>query len=313
MTDSLISAGPDVSRVGFIEPGSQGGRTGRPLHIGFVGVGRIGLPMVSRLVAAGHRVVAAVRSEQARADLTEAGARVVAHPAEVAEGAAVVGICVYSDAQVRDVALASGLIDAMAPGSVLVVHTTGSPSTVAALVERARPRKIEVVDAPISGGPNDVRAGRVTLFVGGTDEGVALARPALNAYGDPILHLGPAGSGQLVKLVNNAVFAANIGVVADAVRLAGELGLDESSVLTGIQHGSGASRALGGVAASGSVAVFGHSVGEFVGKDVAVVRDAARELGVDLGLLADAHALLGALLAPEHRAQLVGPTRAMPH
>jgi 2-hydroxy-3-oxopropionate reductase len=177
---------------------------------------------------------------------------------------------------------------------------------VAALVERARPRGIEVVDAPISGGPHDIDAGNVTLYVGATDEGLARVRPALSAYGEPILHLGPPGSGQLVKLVNNAVFAANIGVLSEAVRLAKELGLDEASVFTGLQHGSGASRALGGVAASGSVATFGHNVGEFVGKDVAVVRDAAAELGADLGVLADVHRVLGELLSPEHRALLTG-------
>ena len=277
------------------------------MHVGFVGAGRIGFPMVSRLVAAGHRVVVADRNEKVRADLTEAGAVAVVDPVEVAGGAAVVCVCVYTDQQVREAALDSGLIDAMPSGAVLVVHTTGSPTTIAALVERARPRGIEVVDAPISGGPHDIQAGHVTLYVGGTDEGVALARSALSAYGDPILHLGPPGSGQLVKLVNNAVFAANIGVVAEAVRMAKELGLEESSVFSGLQHGSGASRALGGVVASGSVAVFGHNVGEFVGKDVAVVREVARELGAHLGVLADAHVVLGELLSPEHRAQLIGP------
>jgi 3-hydroxyisobutyrate dehydrogenase-like beta-hydroxyacid dehydrogenase len=215
-------------------------------------------------------------------------------------------LCLYTDQQVREVALGSGLLEAMPSGSVLVLHTTGSPTTATAIAERARQRGIEVVDAPLSGGPHDVDAGSVTLFVGASDEGLARARPALAAYGNPILHVGPTGSGQLVKLVNNAVFAANIGVVAEAVRFARELGVDETSVLTAVAQGSGSSRALLGVAAAGSVAVFARSVGEFVGKDVAVVRDVGAELGADLGVLAGAHGVLGRLLSPADRDQLVG-------
>jgi 3-hydroxyisobutyrate dehydrogenase-like beta-hydroxyacid dehydrogenase len=282
------------------------------MHVGFVGAGRIGFPMVERLVHAGHRVRVADRSEEVRARLAEAGADPVVDPVEVAADAEVVLVCVYTDEQVREAALKSGLLDAMPAGSVLVVHTTGSPTTIARLVERARPRGIEVVDAPISGGPHDIAAGAVTLYAGGTEEGVARAWPVLAAYGEPILHLGPPGAGQLVKLVNNAVFAANIGVLAEAVRLAADLGLPETAVLTGLQHGSGASRALSGVAHGGSVAGFAHNVGEFVGKDVAVVRGVATELGADLGVLADAHRVLGELLAPKHREQLLGSPAALP-
>jgi 3-hydroxyisobutyrate dehydrogenase-like beta-hydroxyacid dehydrogenase len=279
---------------------------GGALRVGFVGAGRIGLPMVRRLVAAGHRVMVSARTEEARTVLGRLGAVPCAEPAAAADGADVVALCVYSDQQVRDIALDGGLLAAMAPGSALVVHTTGSPTTVAALVEHARQRDVEVVDAPISGGPHDIDAGSVTLFVGATDAGLSRARPVLSAYGDPILHFGPPGAGQLVKLLNNAVFAANIGVVAEALRVARELGVEESSVLAGISAGSGSSRALLGIAATGSVATFAHNVGEFVGKDVAVVRAVGAELGVDFGVLAEAHRVLGGLLSPEHRAQLVG-------
>jgi 3-hydroxyisobutyrate dehydrogenase-like beta-hydroxyacid dehydrogenase len=136
----------------------------------------------------------------------------------------------------------------------------------------------------------------------------------LAAYGDPVLHLGPPGAGQLVKLVNNAVFAANIGVLVQALRTATRLGIRGDAVLTGLAHGSGASSALLGVAAAGSVDAFAATVGEFIGKDVAVVRDVAAELGVDLGLLAQAHGVLAELMAPEHRDQLVGarPTGTTP-
>ena len=85
----------------------------------------------------------------------------------------------------------------------LVLHTTGSPRTAQAIA--ARFDHVDVVDAPVSGGPHDIAAGTVTLFVGGSDDAVARVRPVLATYGDPILHVGPTGAGQLVKLINNTL------------------------------------------------------------------------------------------------------------
>jgi 3-hydroxyisobutyrate dehydrogenase-like beta-hydroxyacid dehydrogenase len=275
------------------------------VQLGFIGAGRIGRPMIGRLVAAGHQVCVLDRSEAARAAVSAAGAATVDDLAQVARGAEAVVLCPYSDAQVRDLALDSELLHFMSPGSVLVVHTTGSPLTVGAIAERAGPRGIEVVDAPISGGPADIESGHVTLYTGATELGMAKAEAILTAYADPIVHLGPPGAGQQMKLINNAVFAANIGIVAEAVRIAKRLGLEEAAVLSGLRNGSGDSRALAGAAAAGSVAAFGQAVGEFVGKDVAVVNHLVDELGLDLGVLEGPHRVLADLLSPEHRALLL--------
>jgi 3-hydroxyisobutyrate dehydrogenase-like beta-hydroxyacid dehydrogenase len=145
-----------------------------------------------------------------------------------------------------------------------------------------------VLDAPVSGGPHDIAAGTVTVFVGGDDEAVQRARPLLSSYADPVLHVGPTGFGQRVKLVNNTLFAAQIGIVAEAVGLAARLGVDEAALLSALPHGSGTSRALDSIARVGSAARFIAAVGEFIGKDVAVVRATAADLGTDLGLLGDA-------------------------
>ena len=109
-----------------------------------------------------------------------------------------------------------GVLSAMSPGSALVVHTTGSPRTVQAIA--AHSPGIDVLDAPVSGGPHNIAAGAITLFVGGPDDAVARVRPVLAAYGDPILHVGPLGAGQAVKLTNNALFAAQIGLLAGGCR-----------------------------------------------------------------------------------------------
>ncbi len=137
----------------------------------------------------------------------------------------------------------------------------------------------------MSGGPHNAAAGALTLFVGGTDDAVGRVRPVLSSYGDPILHVGPLGAGQKMKLVNNTLFAAQIGLLCSAVELAAGLGVAESALLTALPHGSAASRVLDIVAARGSVASFLETAGEFVGKDVAVIRQIATDLGSDLGIL----------------------------
>ena len=252
-------------------------------RVGFVGAGRMGGPMVRRLVEAGHDVRALGRSPEKCAAVEELGARAVTDLALVAEGADAVIVCVFTDEQVRQVCLESDLVAAMAPGAVLVIHTTGSPRT----AETIAARGIDVVDAPVSGGPHDIAAGRVTLFVGGDDDAVGRVKPLLSAYGDPILHVGRTGAGQLVKLVNNTLFAAQIGLVAEGVRLGGRLGIEEPALLAALTHGSASSRALGNITRAGSAAAFIDAVGDFIGKDVAVVRETVAELGGDLGALDD--------------------------
>jgi 3-hydroxyisobutyrate dehydrogenase-like beta-hydroxyacid dehydrogenase len=253
------------------------------MRIGFIGAGRMGAPMVGRLVDAGHDVHVLGRSGEKRLATAELGAHPTADVAATADGADAVVVCVFTDEQVTQLCIDDGLLAAMRPGSVLILHTTGSPNTARGLAARAD--GVGILDAPVSGGPHDIASGRVTVFVGGDDAAVELARPALASYADPILHVGPTGAGQLVKLVNNTLFAAQIGLVAEGVRLGGSLGIEESVLLGALSNGSANSRALSSIAATGSAAAFISRVGEFIGKDVAVVRQTVAELGSDLGLL----------------------------
>jgi 2-hydroxy-3-oxopropionate reductase len=241
--------------------------------------------MVARLVEAGHDVLALGRSGEKRAAIAQLGATAVSETAEVAATADVVLICVFTDEQVRQICLETGLLATMSPGSALVVHTTGSPRTVEAIAVRGAIHDVDVVDAPVSGGPHDAAAGDLTLFVGGAEEAVARVRPVLGCYGDPVLHVGPLGAGQKVKLVNNALFAAQIGLLAESIELGARLGVPESTLLTALPHGSAASRVLDIVARGGSVASFIDTAGEFVGKDIGVTRHIAAELDSNLGVL----------------------------
>jgi 3-hydroxyisobutyrate dehydrogenase-like beta-hydroxyacid dehydrogenase len=253
------------------------------MRVGFVGAGRMGAPMVRRLVEAGHRVNVLCRTDDKRSSIVELGADPVADLAAVADRADAVVVCVFTDEQVRAVCLEDGLLAAMEPGSTLILHTTGSPNTARELATKAS--DVGVVDAPVSGGPHDIAAGKVTLFVGGDDSVVARVQPVLSAYADPILHAGKTGAGQLVKLVNNTLFAAQIGLVAEGARLGSEFGIEESSLLNALTHGSSQSRVLSMIASAGSAGAFITAVGEFIGKDVAMVRRTVAELGGDLGIL----------------------------
>jgi 3-hydroxyisobutyrate dehydrogenase-like beta-hydroxyacid dehydrogenase len=249
--------------------------------VGFLGAGRMGSPMVRRLVEAGHDVDAVGRTDDKRAAVAELGANPVA--GLTAGAYDVVVVCVFTDDQVRELCLADDVVAGMRPGSTLVVHTTGSPTTVRDVA--ARFDHVDVVDAPVSGGPHDIAAGRVTLFVGAADEALERVRTVLGTYGDPILHAGPTGCGQLVKLINNTLFAAQIGLVAEATRLGTRLGIDEGPLLQALTHGSSASRVLGMIASAGSADAFISAVGEFIGKDVDVVRRTVADLGADLGVI----------------------------
>ncbi|MCV7423160.1 NAD(P)-dependent oxidoreductase [Mycobacterium yunnanensis] len=253
------------------------------MTVGFVGAGRMGAPMVRRLVDAGHEVNVLVRNKGKARAIADLGGNPVTDVRSVTAAAEVVVVAVFTDEQVRGVCVDDGLLAAMQPQSCLVLHTTGSPDTARALAAR-RP-DIAVLDAPVSGGPHDVSAGSITVYVGGDDTAVDRLRPLLGAYADPILHVGVTGAGQLVKLVNNTLFAAQIGLVAEAVRLGTHLGVAETSLLDALAHGSSRSRALAMIATAASVDAFIASVGGFVAKDVAVVRNIAADRGTELGIL----------------------------
>jgi 3-hydroxyisobutyrate dehydrogenase-like beta-hydroxyacid dehydrogenase len=256
-------------------------------HVGFIGAGRIGGPMVARLTDGGHEVRVFGRSTEKLEAVKKLGATGVPTVQETVDGADVVIVCVFTDEQVQHVCLEGDLLAAMKPGSVLVVHTTGSPLTAEAIAARADRRFIDVVDAPVSGGPADVAAGAVTLFVGGADDAVAQVSPVLSSYGDPVLHVGPLGAGQIVKLLNNLLFAAQIGLVSEAVRLGRRLGIVEPTLLEALTHGSATGNAVTKIAAAGSPTAFIAAVGDFIGKDVAVIRKTAAELDADIGRLDD--------------------------
>jgi 3-hydroxyisobutyrate dehydrogenase-like beta-hydroxyacid dehydrogenase/ketosteroid isomerase-like protein len=256
-------------------------------RVAFVGAGEMGLPMVRRLVAAGHHVVVHARRPEGRSACEAAGASATADLRAAVAGAEVVVVCVYSDQQVLDVALGpDGLVTVMDEGALLIVHTTGSPATSRRLAEEGAARRIRVVEAPISGSAADIEAGRLTVMVSGEPDDVHAARSVVDAYGGAIFDLGALGAAQAVKLLNNALLAAHLQLVAEVERVLGELGIDPTLATEVIQTSSGASRAMGIAHSAGSAEALMAAAGHFLAKDVAEVVATAEALDLDLGQLA---------------------------
>jgi 3-hydroxyisobutyrate dehydrogenase-like beta-hydroxyacid dehydrogenase len=236
------------------------------MTVGFVGAGGIGEPMVHRLVAAGHAVRVFARRWEVRERLVAVGAVLVDAPAATATGAAVVVSCLYSDDQIDAVlpAVAAGL----EAGAVLASHTTGTPAALDRLRPAAAARGAAVVDAPFSGTAEDARAGRLTVLVGGSATAVSACEPVLAAYTGRVVRTGGPGSALSTKLVNNVLFAGLAQITLDAMRLAGELGLDPVALAAALEHCSGGSGATRHLVASGSPERFADRVLPYLRKDL---------------------------------------------
>jgi len=253
------------------------------VRVAFIGAGQIGAPMSERLLAAGHDVTVYARRAEVRERFAAAGAAVTDSLADAARSAEVVHVCVYSDAQFEEVALADdGLVANLADDALLVSHTTGSPATIQRIAAAGNGH---VVDAPFSGGADNVLAGTLTVMMGGAPNDVTRARDTVDAYADPIFLIAGLGSALAVKLLNNALFAANMQLVAQAERLANELGVDTKTFADVIQQSSGASYVMGLIAAMGSSSALVDAAGHYMRKDIDVVREVADGLGIDLGIL----------------------------
>lgn len=256
-----------------------------PRTVGFLGAGQLGEPMVGRLLAAGHDVVAFARRDDVRRRLAERGARAAGSVAGLARVSDILITCLYSDAQLRETGFgAEGFIANAKPGSVIVSHTTGTLAVLEAL-QKASGVGSTVLDAPVSGTVENIDAGTLTVLIGGPDEAVAKVMPVLSAYADPVVATGPVGTALAVKLVNNLLFAANAQMLAAAADLGARLGVDPEALLATLRVCSARSQVAAHAHRAGGMARFEELAGHFLRKDVAACRDAAAESGVDLGLL----------------------------
>jgi 3-hydroxyisobutyrate dehydrogenase len=161
------------------------------------------------------------------------GVHVASSVGEVGAAASVIGICVWAEQDVEDVV--TQIAPQMAPGSVILVHSTVSSVFCQGLATSLATSNIMMMDAPVS---TRLDAEKLLVLAGGTAEAYAVCRPVLEAIGDPVVHLGALGAGQLAKLVNNNLMAAQIALANDALRLAETLELDPDALGGALLFGS---------------------------------------------------------------------------
>jgi 3-hydroxyisobutyrate dehydrogenase len=209
-------------------------------RVAFIGLGVMGGPMAGHLAAAGHEVVVFNRTA-AKADAWLGAHRGRAAPtsAEAARDADIVMACVGNDADVRAVTLGSdGAFAGMSRGALFVDHTTTSAELARELNAAAGARSLVFLDAPVSGGQAGAEQGRLSVMVGGDQVAFTKAEPVLRAYAATLVHVGPAGSGQLTKMVNQICIAGLVQALAEGLHFAMRAGLDVEKVLAVVSRGA---------------------------------------------------------------------------
>lgn len=209
----------------------------------FIGLGVMGYPMAGHLVAAGHTVTVYNRTPaRAEAWAAEHDGSVAAAPADAAEGAEFVFLCVGDDPDVRAVTTGSdGVLERMEAGSVLVDHTTASAAVAREVHAAAAARGVGFVDAPISGGQAGAENGVLTVMCGGEQVDFDRAAPVIDAYSRACNLLGGPGSGQLTKMVNQICIAGLVQGLSEGINFAQRAGLDVDAVVDTISKGAAGS------------------------------------------------------------------------
>jgi 3-hydroxyisobutyrate dehydrogenase len=264
---------------------SDGEAAARSLRVGFVGLGDQGGPIARRIVDAGFPMTLWARRAASLEPFAKTPAATVETLRAVGEASDLIGVCVVNDADVRAVLLEpDGVLAGMKPGGIIAVHSTVHPRTCHEVADAARAREVAVIDAPVSGGGRVAAAGNLLVLVGGEAADVERARPVLATFGDPVVRLGPLGSGQLAKLINNALMTAHLGLADDALRVGEALGLDPVALGEVLTQGSGSSFSLG-VRRRMTDGLARFPARGLLRKDVDILASVAGDAGAELGAL----------------------------
>ena len=264
-----------------------------PRKVAFLGLGVMGWPMAGHLALAGHTVTVFNRTAaKAQAWVQAFAATGRAHhastPREAAQGADIVLMCVGNDDDVRSVVLGpEGALAGMQSGSILIDHTTASAQLARELYATAQQQGVAFVDAPVSGGQAGAQNGQLTIMCGGDEAAFATAEPVMACFGRAVTLMGPSGSGQLTKMVNQICIAGLVQGLSEAVAFGQKAGLDMDKTLEVIGKGAAQSWQLDN---RGSTMVrdefnFGFAV-DWMRKDLGLVLQEAQRNGARLPVTA---------------------------
>jgi 2-hydroxy-3-oxopropionate reductase len=215
------------------------------MNVGFIGLGAMGRPMALNLMKHDHAMGVYARRPEAAIPLIEAGAHSFGTPAELAARSEVVFTMVTTSKDFEDVALgAAGVIDGAAAGSVLVDMETIAPAVAREVAMRLKERGIDMLDAPVSGGPAGAQQATLSIMAGGERAVFERVQPLFACLGKTILHMGPCGSGQMTKACNQLALLVAAQGAAEALTLARRSGLDPRRVREVLLAGLASSRVL---------------------------------------------------------------------
>ena len=258
-------------------------------RIAFIGLGVMGAPMARHLAAAGHSLTVYNRTaEKARDWVAQHGGTAALTPAAAAGGADAVFACVGRDEDVEAVTTGpDGAFRNMREGALFVDHTTASAALARRLAREAHRRGLHSLDAPVSGGQAGAEKGQLAIMCGGTEEAFAAAEPLMHAYAARIVHVGPDGSGQLTKMVNQVAIAGVLQGLAEAIHFAQAAGLDRDKVFEAVSGGAAQSWQMVNrwQTMDEGKFDFGFAV-DWMRKDLGLTLDEARRNGARLPLAA---------------------------
>jgi 2-hydroxy-3-oxopropionate reductase len=262
--------------------------------VSVIGLGAMGTPIAKNLLKAGHSVTVFARRAEAMAPLIAAGATAASSSADAAARSDVTVTMVIDTRAVEEVALGPrGIIEGARPGSIVVDHSTIDPDGARRIAAALKSRGIEMIDAPVSGGPAVAGAGTLSMMAGGDEAVLDRIRPMLACYATTIVHIGPSGAGQIAKACNQICTIVNTLGAAEAMLMAERAGIDPKKVKDVLMTGFGASRMLDLQAPKMIARDFeGKVESRLHYKDIHIVLAMARALGINLPASAAAASVL---------------------
>jgi len=221
------------------------------LRVGFVGIGDQGGPIAHMIHRAGFPTTVWARRPEATKPFAAEGIATVASLRELGANCDFIGVCVTDDTACEQVILEQGMLDDIADGTIIAIHSTIHPDSSRRIAEQAEPRGARVLDAPVSGTSSGAWAATLVIMVGGDVEVLDRCRGVMAAYGTP-RHLGEVGSGQYAKLVNNLCAMSNLALARDAIELGVQFGTDRDAIVDILRNGTARSFSMEFLATRGA-------------------------------------------------------------
>jgi 3-hydroxyisobutyrate dehydrogenase len=265
-------------------------RKGNMAKVAWIGLGVMGYPMAGHLRKKGGHDLTVYNRNAAKADawVKEHGGKTEPTPADAAKDQDFVFCCVGNDSDVRDVTLGpKGAFQAVRKGAVFIDNTTASATIARELFAAAKDRGFDFLDAPVSGGQAGAQNGVLTVMVGGDPAPFAKAKPVIDNYARMVTLIGPSGSGQLTKMVNQAIVAITVQGVSEGLAFAQKAGLDIPKVMETISKGAAQSWQMDNrwKTMNEDKFDFGFAV-DWMRKDLGIIMDEAKRNGAKMDVAA---------------------------